>query len=103
MRLHLMFEADGRIKGEGIDDIARFEIDGIFDPTISSASWTKAYVGMHRVEYSGLYCGRTICGDWSLAGLTGGFWIWPASTPRGESATEQNEAAVLALEPAGRF
>ena len=34
---------------------------------MSAARWTKAYVGMHSVEYSGFYCGQVICGDWTLA------------------------------------
>src|SRR5580693_2125319 len=77
MNLNLTFMIDGRIEGEGADDIAQFAIDGRFDCEASTATWTKAYVGMHTVEYSGIYCQRTICGDWYLGAATGGFWIWP--------------------------
>ena len=91
MSLHLTFTGDGRIEGEGVDDIAPFVISGGFDVATGVASWTKAYIGMHRVEYSGVYCQRAICGDWTLVRLTGGFWIWPCSTEQWESAAEQLE------------
>jgi hypothetical protein len=91
MGLSLMFTRDGKIEGEGVDDIAAFVIDGRFDYATSEVHWTKAYVGMHSVDYSGFYCQRTICGDWTLLGLTGGFWIWPHSLAQSEFAEEQNE------------
>jgi hypothetical protein len=78
MRLNLTFTMDGNIHGDGVDDVAPFVIEGQFDRTMSAARWTKAYVGMHSVEYSGLYCQRVICGDWTLTGTMGGFWIWPS-------------------------
>jgi hypothetical protein len=62
MSLNLAFISDGKIEGEGVDDIALFAIDGGFDCATSPANWIKAYVGMHRVEYSGVYCQRAICG-----------------------------------------
>jgi hypothetical protein len=77
MSLHLTFAGDGSIEGDGVDDVGAFVISGRFDLGTSQAGWTKRYVGMHTVEYSGLYCQRQICGDWMLAGFTGGFWIWP--------------------------
>lgn len=89
MRLNLTFTMDGSIHGEGIDDIAPFAIEGRFDTVMNAACWTKAYVGMHSVEYSGLYCQRLICGDWTLAGATGGFWIWPSRLD--QSVEEQAE------------
>src|SRR5262249_492876 len=85
MRLHLNFTADGKISGNGSDDIAPFIIRGIFTGALNQASWTKTYVGMHSVEYHGLYDGRSICGDWSLTPRSGGFWIWP-DTIAGEQA-----------------
>jgi hypothetical protein len=47
---------------------------------------------MHSVEYSGFYCGQVICGDWTLALATGGFWIWPTPPPGGD----QRHAALAA-------
>jgi hypothetical protein len=79
MKLTLTFAGSGAIDGDGVDDIAPFLITGRFDVATSAASWTKAYVGMHKVEYSGLYCRCAICGDWELMGHSGGFWIWPES------------------------
>lgn len=91
MSLNLTFMSDGKIEGEGIDDIAPFAIDGRFDCVTSAANWIKAYVGMHTVKYSGVYCQQAICGDWTLDGSTGGFWIWPHSGAQPESAEEQEE------------
>jgi hypothetical protein len=91
MRLGLVFTPDGMIRGEGVDDIAPFMIDGWFDGATSKASWIKGYIGMHRVEYSGVYSQRQICGDWTLAGLTGGFWIWPGAVAESEEAAAQTE------------
>jgi hypothetical protein len=91
MKLGLVFTADGKIRGEGVDDVASFLIDGSFDRVTSEANWIKAYVGMHRVQYSGIYSRRAICGDWTLMHLTGGFWIWPDVVPQSEKITEQTE------------
>jgi hypothetical protein len=88
MHLSLTFNG-GSINGDGTDDIGPFLIRGAFDGSIREASWTKSYVGMHTVEYRGLYDGRSICGDWSLIVSSGGFWIWP-STLR-EMVTESIE------------
>src|SRR5215471_2877928 len=76
MQMQLSFTNGGRISGSGSDDIARFTIDGVFNAANSAASWTKAYIGMHSVEYRGVYDGRAICGDWTLSWMKGGFWIW---------------------------
>jgi hypothetical protein len=89
MRLNLTFTLDGSIHGEGIDDIAPFVIEGRFEGATSATRWTKAYVGMHSVEYSGFYCQRVICGDWTLDRATGGFWIWPSNLD--QSVEEQAE------------
>jgi len=90
MSLHLTFAINGRIDGEGIDDVGAFVITGRFDSVSSQASWVKAYTGMHDVQYAGLYCRPSICGDWTLGPLSGGFWIWPSSL----SADEFSEAVV---------
>jgi hypothetical protein len=97
MRVGLTFTSDGKIRGEGIDDIAAFTIDGLFNAAINEANWTKSYIAMHRVEYRGLYNQRSICGNWTLAGRTGGFWIWPEALEDKESI----ETEVEAEQPSG--
>jgi hypothetical protein len=96
MRLNLTFTMDGSINGEGVDDIAPFVIEGRFDCAMSAARWTKAYVGMHSVEYSGFYCQQVICGDWTLGRAMGGFWIWPSGLEQSmEEQTELGEPLEL--------
>ena len=90
MRLGLTFAPDGTIQGEGIDDIAPFIISGFFDVETNQASWTKTYIGMHRVEYRGVYDGRSICGEWTIV-ASGGFWIWP-------NALQESERLQVELE-----
>lgn len=100
MRLGLMFTRDGMIRGKGVDDIAPFHIDGSFDGPTGKTKWTKAYVGQHTVEYSGIYSHRAICGDWTLIGLTGGFWIWPdvlGQSEETEAEMERDQQWELAL------
>jgi hypothetical protein len=86
MRFGLVFTPDGKMRGEGSDDIGRFAIHGSFNGATSEASWTKAYIGMHSVQYAGIYSGRSICGNWTLYGGSGGFWIWPEGLGQLEEA-----------------
>jgi hypothetical protein len=102
MKLTLAFAANGAIDGDGVDDIAQFLIAGRFDVATSTACWTKAYVGMHTVEYSGLYCRRAICGDWTLMGHSGGFWIWPESETEWEHAAGEMEIEEPVVTKPGR-
>jgi hypothetical protein len=51
---------------------------------------------MHSVEYRGLYDQRSISGNWTLMGGSGGFRIWPEALEEGERA----EAEVEVEEPA---
>jgi hypothetical protein len=89
--MNLSFTPDGKIWGEGIDDIAPFTINGFFDGATNQADWTKAYIGMHRLEYHGLYDGRSICGNWTILASTGGFWIWPSGLEENETLQEEIE------------
>ena len=90
----LMFAPNGHILGEGIDDIAPFTIRGSFDSATNTAGWTKSYIGAHSVEYRGFYDGRTICGNWTLAIVSGSFWIWPRVIEAGETLYEEVEAPL---------
>ena len=73
MQLRLTFSLNGLIDGDGVDDIQQFTIRGEFEPATRQARWTKAYIGMHSVEYEGVYDGRNILGVWTLAGGSGAF------------------------------
>jgi len=97
MNLTLFFAPDGRISGEGIDDIAAFAIDGFFDAVGNQADWTKSYIGKHSVKYHGLYDQRSICGNWTLVLGSGGFWIWPAGLEAEEGETAEVEEPIEAV------
>jgi hypothetical protein len=91
MNLGLTFSPDGKMSGEGIDDIAPFTIDGIFDPPTNQANWTKSYVGKHNVEYHGVYDQRSICGNWTLPTSMGDFCIWPSTMRQRENIETEVE------------
>jgi len=100
MKLDLLFSQDGKIIGDGSDDVGAFLINGVFDSTTLEVRWTKGYMGQHRVEYLGVYNQRSIAGSWNLNRLTGGFRIWPGESADAEEATtaeelEQPEELVL--------
>src|SRR5262245_41110367 len=88
MKLHLTFSRAGAIDGDGIDDIAPFEIHGLFNTDTREAWWMKSYIGLHSVTYHGLYNGRNISGTWTVDGLSGPFRIWPSASSEDEEAKE---------------
>lgn len=74
--LGLVF-TDGVVRGEGIDTVGRFAIQGHYDRELREARWTKAYFGAYTVEYVGYREGKGIWGTWDCQGHKGGFHIWP--------------------------
>jgi hypothetical protein len=94
MHLQLVFGLDGKISGDGIDDIAPFTINGVFDVATNQAHWTKSYIGMHDVGYHGFYDQRSICGNWTLMTVTGGFWIWPRRMEETEGIETEVEEPI---------
>lgn len=93
MQLHLAF-ANGRMSGDGNDDIGRFLIKGGYDPHSLECHWTKSYVGAHDVFYRGFREGKGIWGTWEIGILNhGGFHIWPRQTGDGEADAEVNSSA----------
>ena len=46
--------ANGRVSGEGNDDVGAFVISGRFDSAKGECDWTKTYIGAHDVFYRGL-------------------------------------------------
>jgi hypothetical protein len=92
MDLHLTF-VEGRIQGDGNDDVGLFLIRGQFDAANRECYWTKTYPGSHEVYYRGFREGKGIWGKWEINLLAhGGFHIWPKSVSEGETAVVSNEA-----------
>ena len=86
MDLHLTF-ANGKISGEGNDNIGQFVIKGNYDAKNAECTWTKTYVGRHDVYYRGFREGKGIWGTWEVSSAPnghGGFFIWPKTSPEGE-------------------
>lgn len=90
MNLHLDF-ANGRMTGDGIDDVGRFLVQGRYDAAALECSWTKTYPGSHDVFYRGFREGKGIWGTWEIhAACRGGFHIWPRGSGEGEENQEEN-------------
>lgn len=68
---------DGRVSGEGADDIGFFGIEGHYCPEEGECDWIKTYHGKHSVEYSGYREKEGIWGLWNIGAYKGGFHIWP--------------------------
>ena len=87
MELNLTF-AEGRMSGDGADDIGRFLIRGRYDAASGECYWTKSYLGAHDVFYRGFREGKGIWGTWEITILDhGGFHIWPRQAGEGEDAS----------------
>ena len=96
MDLHLSF-TNGRISGEGNDNVGAFTIKGEYCAASAECHWTKAYVGAHEVFYRGFREGKGIWGTWEIRNDShGGFHIWPKDAADGES----NTTTALAKRPA---
>jgi len=94
MDLGLTF-ANGRICGEGNDDIGRFVIRGGYETKSRECYWTKTYVGGHDVFYHGFGEDHGIWGTWEIPGDNhGGFRIWPKAQGEDEGTRETEEEEV---------
>ncbi|MHB2018873.1 MAG: hypothetical protein ACYCW6_18155 [Candidatus Xenobia bacterium] len=99
MDLHLTF-SEGHLAGDGVDDIGRFTIHGVYSCETRACTWVKQYIGRHHVDYRGVQQGRIIQGTWSLRTFSGGFMIWPAE--HGELTAEyfvETETEKTPVEP----
>src|SRR5216683_6846061 len=77
MDLSLAFR-NGRMTGDGGDDVGRFTIKGRYDSSSRECFWMKTYPGSHVVFYWGYREGKGIWGRWEIAmDCHGGFHIWP--------------------------
>ena len=93
MELNLAF-AEGRISGDGGDDVGTFLIKGQYDSSSRECHWTKTYIGAHDVFYRGFREGKGIWGVWQIKHLShGGFHIWPRQTGEGEEDAQALEQA----------
>ena len=91
MELQLTF-AEGRMSGEGKDDVGAFLIKGRYDSSNLECHWTKTYIGAHDVFYKGFREGKGIWGTWEITIRDhGGFHIWPRSASGGEERSEAAE------------
>jgi hypothetical protein len=105
MDLGLTF-TNGRISGEGNDDVGPFVISGHFDAANRECHWTKTYVGAHDVFYRGFREGKGIWGTWEIWWeARGGFHIWPRGNAvhNEEALSAEEEVPVLAFENQAPF
>src|SRR5688572_9750786 len=98
MDLHLTF-CNGKVSGEGTDNVGQFVVKGNYDAKNAECWWTKTYVGGHDVSYRGFREGKGIWGTWEISGDShGGFHIWPRVTGEGETV-QTTPIAKRPLEP----
>jgi len=90
MDLSLTF-ADGKITGDGIDDIGRFSIKGRYDEKTREVWWAKTYPGSHDVQYHGSLDANGIWGDWAIHIERGNFHIWPVGMGEHKHASAETD------------
>ncbi len=94
MDLNLDF-ANGRVNGDGNDDVGRFLIRGGYDVGTRECYWTKTYPGSHDVFYRGFREGKGIWGTWEIPNFDhGGFHIWPKGEQAGDAEVASAEVAA---------
>ena len=99
MELTLDF-TNGQLRGDGLDDVGQFVVQGRYDAGTRECWWTKTYRGAHDVFYRGFREGKGIWGTWEISVRDhGGFHIWPRAAGEGEteSAAEEQRAPVDAV------
>ncbi len=88
MELGLSF-LNGRITGDGVDDVGNFRIKGQYDSQSGECHWIKSYAGAHDVFYRGFREGKGIWGTWEIAVHNhGGFHIWPRRPGHGQQRSD---------------
>lgn len=79
MNIRLQF-VDGVMRGEGVDYVGTWYLDGSYSLDDLNCSWIKRYLGQHEVQYDGRISDVGILGQWNIQGLMSNqFHIWPAS------------------------
>ena len=91
MDLHLDF-VNGRMTGDGTDNIGLFLIKGSYQTDSRECEWAKTYPGSHQVFYRGYREGNGIWGTWEIPPFSrGGFHIWPRRASDGEQEARTTE------------
>ena len=91
MDLHLEF-VNGRMTGDGTDNIGLFLIKGSYQTALRECEWTKTYPRSHQVFYRGYRDGHGIWGTWEIPPFSrGGFHIWPCRATEEEQVEETAE------------
>ncbi|MFN8613188.1 MAG: hypothetical protein U0931_36960 [Vulcanimicrobiota bacterium] len=71
--------ADGLIRGDGVDGIGLFRIEGEYRLENGQVrlGWIKTYEGAHSILYLGQLVEQTILGEYNVQGMRGGFAFEP--------------------------
>jgi len=77
-RMTLEF-SDGLMRGDGVDGIGTFTIEGEYrvDGSDVRLGWIKTYEGAHSVLYIGVLESGRILGEWELSGFGDRFALAP--------------------------
>lgn len=90
MDLHLTF-SNGRLRGNGVDSIGTFSVDGRYDRDEGKIWWNKRYE-THEIFYKGYAEEQGIWGIWEFRSLgRDGFRIWPVSPGDDAESVEEHE------------
>jgi hypothetical protein len=89
MEFSLNFK-NGKISGNGSDDVGSFSWSGTYDINGLTTQMTKQYHRQHSVVYHGNVDENGIWGHWLIASFKGGFHIWPKKNE--EEAAEKEIA-----------
>tara|TARA_R110002072_G_scaffold54129_3_gene142275 strand:- start:1009 stop:1260 length:252 start_codon:yes stop_codon:yes gene_type:complete len=78
--------ADGLMRGDGVDDLGAFAIEGEYRVQGGEArmGWIKTYEGAHSVLYLGVYDSQRLLGEWRVSDLQGDFRLQPVPGGRAE-------------------
>lgn len=98
MSFHLDFEG-GQVRGSGVDDIAPFHWEGVYDTQHMTCVMVKFYPA-HVVHYDGHADENGIWGTWTIGAFDkGGFHIWPKSAGETNEEEEVTAREVSMVEP----
>lgn len=76
MKFKHMKVKKGQVWGGGQDPVGGFEVKGLHNLENHDVHFIKQYHGAHQVVYKGKREGKEIKGNWELAGMTGGFYLF---------------------------